>query len=644
MSTDSERQSEFDRATDIVQQQQVNIVKNTWAEINAQLEAARRQIVDLLATGQLSEYDAWRLPELQKQIEAALAEVAVAMQAAVVDGLNDSWEAGIALVDEPFIAANAANLVATFGAIDTRQLEAMREFLTYKMTDITTDMTNRINSELGLVMIGAKNPAEVAGTIAAITNSERQRGITVVRTELGRAYSHATQKRMESAQEQIPELKKRWLRSGKFNPRAAHVAAHGQIRAVNKPFTINGHSLLYPRDPRAPTGETINCGCTSVPHMDSWANVPEDTQPEILPSLPADAADMTRQYNQAMLVNKNYRMQPVPSDFAHHRVTSPYVPHENTKSALEWARENNLATHIGFGKTFPVSVLNQFLQSVHEHLVEFPKLREMLGYIGDNKNFSNLNAAHGGINLPVKNYHAYAVITKSTFNPLTGIVINNLSKFGKNWGKRLEAENRHAVDTQFLSPGGTIKSIIDHEMGHMLDGLLNLRNDKFIVELYENFLKHDAAGSLLLSRYGRTDKKEFIAEAWREYRNSPAPRTIALAVAERIKTMYVEETEFPGRTEQRRKWREQKQKWREKERKRQEQLMLEKKMRDEIERLNAERQEYYRRRTEELNRRRMVEANADIDMIIDKIQRIQNEIYKNHRVLISISYTPDSID
>ena len=33
---------------------------------------------------------------------------------------------------------------------------------------------------------------------------------------------------------------------------------------------MNGVALMYPRDPAGPPGETINCGCSSLPFMEVW--------------------------------------------------------------------------------------------------------------------------------------------------------------------------------------------------------------------------------------------------------------------------------------------------------------------------------------------------------------------------------------
>ncbi len=117
--------------------------------------------------------------------------------------------------------------------------------------------------------------------------ARRGRALTIVRTELGRAYSVAGQQRFDQAHEVLPGLQKQWRRSGKIHSRASHDRADGQVRDVDKPFDVAGVQLRFPRDPLAPAQETINCGCTSLLFMASW----EVVTPGRLPFTPADPSD-----------------------------------------------------------------------------------------------------------------------------------------------------------------------------------------------------------------------------------------------------------------------------------------------------------------------------------------------------------------
>jgi len=152
----------------------------------------------------------------------------------------------------------------------------MQKFLTGKMKDVSEDVINKVNAELAQVLLGIKTPYDVAKQIGELTGGGLKRGTTIVRTEVGRAFSVASHERMTQAAAVIPELKKQWRRSGKVHSRLEHDMADGQIRAVSEPFLIgNGaggvDSVMYPRDPKAPARQTINCGCTSLPYSPDWA-------------------------------------------------------------------------------------------------------------------------------------------------------------------------------------------------------------------------------------------------------------------------------------------------------------------------------------------------------------------------------------
>jgi hypothetical protein len=147
----------------------------------------------------------------------------------------------------------------------------MRTFNTGKMKDITSAAADRINTQLGLVAIGGQSPGDALSNIAQILGpGSRGRAITILRTELGRAFSTATQLRQDQAVEVLPGLRKQWRRSGKIHSRPSHDLADGQIVKVDEPFLVGGIKILHPRHAGAPAKHVINCGCDSLPYMDSW--------------------------------------------------------------------------------------------------------------------------------------------------------------------------------------------------------------------------------------------------------------------------------------------------------------------------------------------------------------------------------------
>ncbi|MDO8933473.1 MAG: phage minor head protein, partial [Rhodocyclaceae bacterium] len=176
-----------------------------------------------------------------------------------------------ALIDAPLLAAGF-RIDGMVPLLDTRQLVAMRAFMTDRIKNIGLQAANKINTELGLVVLGAQPPGAAIMRVAAILGDiSRARAITIVRTELSRVYGTASQQRLTQAAGVVDGLKKQWRRSGKVHSRITHDLADGQVVDADKPFKLgNGMRLMFPHDPAAPAGETINCGCTALPWKADW--------------------------------------------------------------------------------------------------------------------------------------------------------------------------------------------------------------------------------------------------------------------------------------------------------------------------------------------------------------------------------------
>jgi len=240
------------------------LINGTLDELRALLQQAERDILALLAALP-SDYQAWYLPQLQAEIRRALEGLAAEAAAAVDAGQVTAWRQGSAMVDS-VLAASAVSVVIP--QLDPRQLSAMRQFLTEKIKDVSLEAANLINGQLGLVVIGAQNPFDAVKSVSRILGETTlRRGTTIVSTELNRAFSAANQLRMEQSAQYVPGLQKKWLKSGKREPRPEHVAIHGQVQPVDKPFVLEGGAvkMMQPGDPSAPARHTINCGCASVP-------------------------------------------------------------------------------------------------------------------------------------------------------------------------------------------------------------------------------------------------------------------------------------------------------------------------------------------------------------------------------------------
>lgn len=244
--------------------ERTRIINDTAAEIRALLQEAATRIAAILAA-QPTDYQRWYLPQLMAEIERVLREYGVQAGRTAAAGQAGNVTAGTGLVDA---ALRAAQVSAIVPRIASSQLQAMTSFLTEKIRGITVATANDINTQLGLVTMGAQGPGEAIRAVQALLGeSTAQRASMIVHTELARGFSTASFERLREAAGYVPGLKKKWRKSGKVHPRLAHVAIDNQVQAWNAPFVLHGGrvTMMYPHDPAAPVAETINCGCVMLP-------------------------------------------------------------------------------------------------------------------------------------------------------------------------------------------------------------------------------------------------------------------------------------------------------------------------------------------------------------------------------------------
>lgn len=268
------------------------LITATAEELAALLKAAEQVILATLAA-QPTDYQMWYLPQLQAEVRRVMAEMGVEAAGVVDVRQLAAWREGVQLVDN---AVAAAGVAAVLPQLDTRQLSAMRFFLTEKIKDVALDAANAINGQLGLVVIGAQTPFDAVKAVSKqLGETTLRRGTTIVHTELNRAFSAANQLRLEQSAQLVPGLQKKWIKSGKREPRPEHVAIHGQTQPWDKPFLLEGGAvkMMQPGDASAPARHSINCGCVSVPV------IPKDNpyglkRTVIDPVADAEAADAER--------------------------------------------------------------------------------------------------------------------------------------------------------------------------------------------------------------------------------------------------------------------------------------------------------------------------------------------------------------
>jgi hypothetical protein len=239
----------------------------------AELKAARDQILQTLAA-QPADWQQWQLAKLLDQIDAVLEGATGRASAAVDGGLRAAWQQGEDFIDRP-LAAGGLNVELQLPALDVGVLQQLRTFAALRLKDVGVEAARKIGSQLSLVTLGSRTPFQAIKSVQQLLGNESpRRATTIVRTEVGRAFAMASHQRLLQAAQLVPGLQKQWRRSGKIHSRWNHDATDGQVQDVDKPFVLPSHEgpvrMMYPHDPTAPPGETINCGCLSLPYRSTW--------------------------------------------------------------------------------------------------------------------------------------------------------------------------------------------------------------------------------------------------------------------------------------------------------------------------------------------------------------------------------------
>mgnify|MGYP003133155469 CR=1 FL=1 len=231
----------------------------------------------------VSEWSAARLPLILQGVESALDEWAKTTGADAADSVTKAAAMGDELSGR-FEVAAATSRDALFVAVSPENVSALAQATAQEMVAVGVDIKRKVAGELRPVALGLRRPFEAIEAVGRIVPAVRrrmpdgrlatvgptQRAEVIVRTEINRAFSYASQRRMEKVAANLPRKpRKRWVTSIDGRERGSHRAADGQERDFDEPFDVNGAQLMFPGDPAGPPGEVINCRCTSIPVVEA---------------------------------------------------------------------------------------------------------------------------------------------------------------------------------------------------------------------------------------------------------------------------------------------------------------------------------------------------------------------------------------
>jgi len=297
-----------------------------------------------------------------------------------------------------------------------------------------------------------------------------------------------------------------------------------------------------------PGGE-IQCRCTALSNFDELIGNVDKSLGDDVPDEEEGQSEEQPEDNP----EENPGEEPGPEEF---------TPASTTKGAEQWAIDHDIADVVLWGK-LPMAVANAANEALWNTYSEFPELRQSIKQVGSNQSMRRwyieqrtpeIAEKYKRLNLGVSytdeqwmklaRQTAAKEIGKTTANnwalsysgkKLNGIAINEIAC--KN-PELMKASLDHDVATSFHPVGcNSVKSIVDHEIGHRLDAHLGITRDRSFAELKTEIYKDKPSNmteldflKANLSRYAYSNDKELLAEAWSEFRNNPAPRPIATKI------------------------------------------------------------------------------------------------------------------
>lgn len=264
--------------------------------------------------------------------------------------------------------------------------------------------------------------------------------------------------------------------------------------------------------------------------------------------------------------------KPVPPDPTAFRLA------KTTREAEEIARELNLADHVDHGK-LGVDVANIMNQQVHELITKYPSIRSELKFIGSiqSKNRYGVNEAlkewekenHDYLSAfpdeTVKKLKARAkrILTKNlnAKTPSSALAVarrqvkgntnnNRMAgiSFNEKYGLKSKVEQTNETLKRMVAAnanpvgGDSLKYIIDHELGHVIDyhlGLVNNSGYGFKDHVLEEWRKNKTVDDIRknVCKYATDNTHELVAESWGEFQNSSQPREFSKTISQRLQDL-----------------------------------------------------------------------------------------------------------
>jgi len=409
-----------------------------------------------------------------------------------------------------------------------------------KSKDMDWNMHN-ITRQITQSIIQGESLDKVAKRLAKVTGSRNMASmLTNARTGMTMAQNAGREYRLKEAQGMGIKLHKEWMSTLDERTRWQHADLDGQKQPLNKPFRIGGYEIMFPGDPTAHPSMVYNCRCTLVGDIDDYPA--EYERYDNIDGKPIKAMTY-REWEKAK--GKQYSKSRVAPLTAFNQVTiGACKTVEEVNKLLNSA--GLFRTTINFTSTADLTGCDldsaKSVAAAYEQVfAKFPKLKGK---------FDAPNAHPVGMN---DNTYAWCYLRQN------GLVQVNPGpeRYG-NW-RRIMEHYEHDVLSGWHPRGTTAESIVTHEIGHAIDGLLaregvlggitakgeyryassTMRNtimkrvakrDPVMQQMFDIWGGKEGMSMAVhdyVSEYATKNPQEWFAECFAEYITSANPRAVA---------------------------------------------------------------------------------------------------------------------
>ncbi|MDE6672654.1 MAG: phage minor capsid protein [Ruminococcus sp.] len=249
-----------------------------------------------------------------------------------------------------------------------------------------------------------------------------------------------------------------------------------------------------------------------------------------------------------------------------------FIPAVDVTKAEEYARNVLGIKNVSY-KGVDIVTANEWNRGLAEAFSKFPELKKNFGFVGTcqernrllefevRKYYENRFSVLKGkvpdddikdwvenltndymkqfIILPSSYAESFSKVIEPDFPDFYGISVSD--NWGRNSEKFISYLKRNVKNKFHPEYCDTIKSAVDHEIGHQLDSLLGISQMYSVRQIFDILTANEI--KTLLSGYSVENENpnkyaEPIAEAWAEYCNNPNPRPIAKFIGEIIVETY----------------------------------------------------------------------------------------------------------